>query len=337
MFKNNTFYLTKKIIALVVIFLFTNFFTTGVSASCTVDASGAIVTAQYGKPVTGNVVNNGGGATDQCQVTPIATQIKLFKLAVCKQDTSYNDLSSCQYMLNSTEGIFHTIEMGKTTPLNVAFTIEPGIYPYALVVMSNKTGVKSSFQTTNTMLGRRIDGTWSQGNYCWTDLPGPTTYNGEATNFVEHGQALVGGTPILRCGATAGTPNWSYEIKGDLSTDDDNDLTRCINPNTNANQTGPYGDRIEFGLIGNGNATQNLLKMDDSFATTCENSAKILWTSALITPLNIVKDSTFDLKFKQTDVVWLGFDWFYDNDTAPPLLYGAGPQSPELYIIASDP
>ena len=55
-------------------------------------------------------------------------------------------------MLNSTEGIFHTIEMGKTTPLNVAFTIEPGIYPYALVVMSNKTGVKSSFQTTNTMV-----------------------------------------------------------------------------------------------------------------------------------------------------------------------------------------
>jgi hypothetical protein len=76
--------------------------------------------------------------------------------------------------------------------------------------------------------------------------------------------------------------------------------------------------------------------MDDSFATTCENSAKILWTSALITPLNIVKDSAFDLKFKQTDVAWLSFTWF-DNNTAPPLIYKAGPQSPELHITASDP
>jgi hypothetical protein len=186
------------------------------------------------------------------------------------------------------------------------------------------------------MVGRNVDGTWSQGNYCWTDLPGPTTDNNEATNFVEHGQALVGDTPILRCGATPGTPNWTYEITGDLSNDDDDDLTRCINPNTNANQTGPYGDRKEFNLIGNGNATQNLLQMDDSFATTCENSAKILWTSALITPLNIVKDSAFDLKFKQTDVAWLSFTWF-DNNTAPPLIYKAGPQSPELHITASDP
>ena len=77
--------------------------------------------------------------------------------------------------------------------------------------------------------------------------------------------------------------------------------------------------------------------MDDSFATTCENSAKILWTSALITPLNIVKDSTFDLKFKQKDVAWLGFSYFPNSNTAPPVIYKAGPQSPELYITASDP
>ena len=87
-----------------------------------------------------------------------------------------------------------------------------------------------------------------------------------------------------------------------------------------------------MGLMGNGTATVNLLQSNDTYATTCQNGAKILWTTLLTTPYVITDDSTFALNIKTVDGVSIDFDGGASGATV--LKVGANP--PQLNLVVTD-
>ena len=57
-----------------------------------------------------------------------------------------------------------------------------------------------------------------------------------------------------------------------------------------------------------------MLTTADAFATTCQNAAKIAWTTALTNSITITEDSTFEMLMLATDSNELGFDTGTNND-----------------------
>ena len=92
------------------------------------------------------------------------------------------------------------------------------------------------------------------------------------------------------------------------------------------------GDRTPMGLMGNGTATVSLLQSDDTYATTCQNGAKILWTTLLTTPYVVTEDSTFQLNMKTTDSVSVDFDSDSSNNNI--MKMGADPV--QLYLTVTE-
>ena len=88
----------------------------------------------------------------------------------------------------------------------------------------------------------------------------------------------------LDCGTAEGTVVFTYEV-----------LTKFAQSSCSS-ALGASGDKSTFEIEGTGTArgipTVNLLTAADAFATTCANSAKIAWTTALDTSYVVTKDST---------------------------------------------
>lgn len=87
-----------------------------------------------------------------------------------------------------------------------------------------------------------------------------------------------------------------------------------------------------WGLMGNGTATVNLLQSDDTFATTCQNGAKILWTTLLTSPYVVTDNSTFALNIKTVEGVSIDFDG--GGSSATVLKVGANP--PQLNLVVTN-
>ena len=87
-----------------------------------------------------------------------------------------------------------------------------------------------------------------------------------------------------------------------------------------------------MGLMGNGQATVNLLQSNDTYATTCQNGAKILWTTLLTTPYVVTDDSTFALNIKTVEGVSIDFD--SGESSATVLKVGANP--PQLNLVVTN-
>ena len=70
----------------------------------------------------------------------------------------------------------HVIEKGTSGAMAIPeFSIDPGTYPYMVVVISNKLGIKHSFTATNSLTGVSS----SAGTTCWTSVAGPSAYTNE--------------------------------------------------------------------------------------------------------------------------------------------------------------
>lgn len=167
----------NKLTILISLFLISVVFSTGANATCKENADGKIIS------VSGNsdkqvidVGAQGEREYDSCTQTPDEYKLTFYKLGLCTADTSFNDLSSCQFVINSAAGIEHTIIGTADTPFPIPeFVIDPGTYPYMVVLISAKLAVKHSFQTTNAVGG--VSG--SDGVYCWTSNTGYTGYTSE--------------------------------------------------------------------------------------------------------------------------------------------------------------
>jgi len=303
----------NKIFLLISLFLISIAFSNAANATC--DKTGAAI--QFTQD-SATPVKDDGTAGDQCSDTPDAYKSKFYKLGLCTADTSSNDLSSCEYIINSSAGIEHIITYPTSGEISVPeFMINPGTYPYMVAVLSNKLGIKHSITTTTNVTG--ASGT---GKFCWTSDAGPSAYTNEAV-ATPHGTTIAGdGSDVLiECGTSAGTAIFSYEVINILSQE------ACSDGFDPAN-----GDSQAMGSVGNGTATVGLLQADDSFGTSCANASKILWTTALTTPQVITVDSSYELKLRTQNAVSVDFD--NNEETNAVVKMGADPI--QLYLTVTD-
>jgi len=302
----------NKLTILLGLFLVSAFFSTGANAACVDNGSGVIVvdyTQAQGKPVTDTAVIGDvaiGNPNYDCLITPTEYKLTFYKYGICKADPDLGDLSSCAFLFQFPDGIEHDIELGVTEILPIPeFAIEPGSYPYTYVLLSNKLGMKWSGTMSESTEGENTSGTITNGEKCWTSGRGPTsaTYqasDGSAVTTV-HGTTTADNTVTIQCGGTMGTPAFNYEILTRFSAEDADDNSYYCSDNLLAN-----GDYQQFADIegvgqGRGTPTVSLLTTADVFATTCQNAAKIAWTTDLITPLTVTEDSSFEMLMLATD------------------------------------
>jgi len=315
----------NKLTILISLFLISVVFSTGANATCKEDADGKIIS------VSGNsdkqvidVGAQGERAYDSCTQTPDAYKLTFYKLGLCTADTSFNDLSSCQFVINSAAGIEHTIIGTADTPFPIPeFVIDPGTYPYMVVLISAKLAVKHSFQATNA-----IDGVTGSGVYCWTSNTGYTGYTSESgVTVTGHGNSTSGGTQMLECGSAAGTAVFTHEVINKL-----NGETCSATWVANGDRWPVVNEDNEVVTVGNGTAVVNLLTSTDGFSTSCANVYKILWTTNLTTPQVVTENSSFGLSVRTTNAISIDFDGGSDNKD----IIKAGADPVQLFLTVTD-
>ena len=259
-----------------------------VAANATCDFTGTNLKTVDGD--TANQVWEDGAPSSQCSSTPNQYEVTFYKIAICKENPSNNDLTSCKYLVNDDSGVTHIITKGIESPMSISdFEIEPGTYPYMVVIVSSKLGIKHSFTTTFS-----VKGLAGAGTNCWTALPGPSSFTNEIFTSVAHGVETVGETvQLIDCGVALGTPVFSYEIIGKLTGDE------CTDP------WGALGDRDTFPAE---RATVSLLDHSNTWASSCETAAKIFWVTNMATPYLVRSTSQYNLSIKTTDSVSIDFD-----------------------------
>ena len=323
----------NKIIILSALFLSAIAFSNTASALCVVDGNGAIVIAKDGsgnsetpvKDDTGDDETAANTATTDCTITPDIYKLNIYKFGLCKADPDLNDLSSCQLFFDQAAGVEVDIQAGVSATLPIPeFYIEPGTYPYLYVLLSSKLGMQWSGRMSNAVDGSSGDG--NGGTYCWTSNAGMRASNppsdGSAMTSA-HGTTLEANVKTLDCGTSEGTVVTTYEVLTKFSQSD------CDSA------LGANGDKNTFEIEGVGTArgipTVNLLTSADAFATTCANSAKIAWTTALVTPYTVTENSTFAMSIKATGANNLEFSDGLDNNL---LLLASG--APRIYLTVTD-
>jgi len=320
----------NKIIILSAIFLSVIAFSNSANALCVVNGDGAIVTVSGDSetPVKDDTSRDdytANTATSDCYITPDIYKLNIYKFGLCTADPDLNDLTSCQLFFDQTAGVELDIQAGVSATLPIPeFYIEPGTYPYLYVLLSSKLGMQWSGRMSNAVDGSSGDG--NGGTYCWTSNAGMRASNppsdGSAMTSA-HGTTLASNVKTLDCGTSEGTVVTTYEVLTKFSQSD------CDSA------LGANGDKNTFEIEGVGTArgipTVNLLTSADAFATTCANSAKIAWTTALVTPYTVTENSTFAMSIKATGANNLEFSDGDDNDV---LLLGSG--APRIYLTVTN-
>ena len=326
----------NKLTILFGLFLVSAFFTTSVSAECLKNAVGHIITVNTDSDAPVKDSEDSSTATDQCTDTPDEYEITFYKLGICTASTTGNDLSSCQFILDSAAGVEHIIKEDASDTMEIPnFAIEPGTYPFMVILVSSKLGIKHEMRTTNDVDGSSGDG--NGGTYCWTAVAGPSSFTGEATGLVDtaHGTLTNDGVKLIDCGDAAdfaaATTIFSYEVITKLSDDDDDSTDPC-----GTEAWLDYGDRETYAAEGAGASsgipTISLLTTANAFATSCLNGHKILWTTTLTTPYIVTSESTFELKIRTTEAVSIDFS----NDSTDNDIMKMGADPFKVYLTVTD-
>ena len=195
----------NKILLLLSLSIVASLFANPATATC-VKVGDVITTESSTTPVTDSVA----GAGDQCSDTPDFYKLNFFKLGLCTADPSSNDLSSCEFIINSTAGIEHVISYPSSAEIDVPeFTITPGTYPYSVVLVGNRLGIKHSFQTSVATSGVGA----GSGVYCWTSDTGTTAYTNEVIESDAHGVTTEDdGVQMVTCGSNPGTAVYTLSL-----------------------------------------------------------------------------------------------------------------------------
>jgi len=325
----------NKLTILLGLFLVSAFFTTGANAACVVNADGAIVTVagDSRQPVQDDFAS--GTQSNTCRVTPTNYDLQFYKYGICKTDPSFGDLSSCSLLFNSEFYIPYVIKKGTTGVLRIPpFNIEPGVYPYSYIELSNLIGLNVSITLSNP-----TQGSSGEGTSCWTvkGRTGNAKYdiNGSAWTSSAHGAISGYSTVPLECGEAAdASPENHYFVFNRIS---DSPNYRCdraftANGDRTVQTENPYREDNKFGVgEGAGVATISLLKLDNSFATDCTDAGKLAWTTKLDTAYTITEDSTFGMLVKATDAAILAFSFDVNNDIDSMMTF-----APEITLQVTD-
>jgi hypothetical protein len=165
-----------------------------------------------------------------------------------------------------------------------------------------------------------VDGSSGDGNggqYCWSrglvTASAPGDSNGIAVATV-HGNTEPASTLMIDCDADDDRASAAFtnEILTRFTAGTDESPLYCDSA------LATNGDKSSFELEGVGTArgipTVNLLTTADAFATTCQNAAKIAWTTALVTSFVVTEDSNFSMSIKATAANGIEFDQGNNND-----------------------
>ena len=312
----------NKLTILISLFFASVFFTTTANALCNVNADGEIIfnNSSLEAPVSDDTTIAGeytaGDPTADCLVTPDTYRLTLHKFGLCTADPDLNDLSSCQLFFDQAAGVEVDIQAGVSATLPIPeFYIEPGTYPYLYVLLSNKLGMKWAAKFSNAVDGSSGDG--NGGQYCWSrglvTASAPGDSNGIAVATV-HGNTEPASTLMIDCDADDDRASAAFtnEILTRFTAGTDESPLYCDSA------LATNGDKSSFELEGVGSArgipTVNLLTAADAFATTCQNAAKIAWTTALVTSFVVTEDSNFSMSIKATAANGIEFDQGNNND-----------------------
>ena len=259
-----------------------------VAANATCDFEGQKLKTFDGAAV--KQVWDDGVASDQCSSTPNQYEVTFYKIAICKENPSNNDLTSCRYLVNEDSGVKHIITKGIESTMSISgFEIEPGTYPYMVSIVSSKLGIKHSFTTTFS-----VQGSSGAGTNCWTANPGPSSYTNQSFVSVAHGTTVDHTVQLIDCGVSLGTPVFSYEVIGKLTGD------VC------ADAWGDLGDRDTYPAEG---AVVSLLDQNNTWASSCETAAKMFFVKKnMAAPFLVRPTSLYNLSIKTTDSVSIDFD-----------------------------
>ena len=77
--------------------------------------------------------------------------------------------------------------------------------------------------------------------------------------------------------------------------------------------------------------------MDNSFATACENSAKLLMTTALDETFTVTNKTLYQLNFQQDNLNFIEFRSWEEAAYPDPFLWKIGIDIPSLYLSVSEP
>ena len=312
----------NKLTILICLFFASVFFTTTANALCTVNSDGEIIfdASTLEAPVSDDTTiageyNAGADAAD-CLVTPDTYRLVLHKFGICKADPDLNDLTSCQMFFEQPQGVTVDIKAGVSTALPIPeFYIEPGTYPYLYVLFSNKLGMKWSAKFSAAVDGSSGDG--NGGEYCWTrdKITASAPGNSSGIKVVTvHGDTEPSATKVIDCDADDDRASAAFtnEILTRFTAGTDESPLFCDSA------LAANGDKSDFGIEGVGTArgipTVNLLTTANAFATTCQNAAKIAWTTALVTSFVVTEDSSFSMSIKATAANGIEFDQGNNND-----------------------
>ena len=323
----------NKLTILLGLFLVSAFFTTSANAACVVNADGEIITVagDSQQPVQDDFAS--GTQSNQCRVTPINYTLKFYKFGICKQDPSFNDLSSCAMLFSEAAGVNYGIRKGVSGVLDVPqFIIEPGVYPYSYLEISNKIGLNVSVTMSNP-----TQGSSGEGTSCWTTTgqTANSSYNssGSAWTSGVHGAILAYNTVPLDCGSSAIPVNHNVIINRlSAGTNFRCDDAFADNGDRTVQTSNPYRDDNKFGVgQGLGVATISLLTTNNGYATGCTDAAKLAWTQTLDTAYTITENSTFGMLVKATDAAILAFSFGVNNDIASTIAF-----APEITLQVTD-
>jgi hypothetical protein len=289
----------KKLFSLIVSLLSVFFINNALAGPDTCLKSGAAIITASGNSAT-QVGTLTDSTLDSCSDLPDEYKLEFHAMALCTENPTDLDFSSCQYMLIPTDTpVSHTISYPTSGALDIPeFKIAPGTYPYMMAILSNKLGIKNTITVTNAVDGASS----STGTTCWTSNAGPTGYTNEEYTSA-HGTTVAGGTQMLTCSNTASdaAPIFSYEVIAPLGEGD------CLS-GSDFVTFGAKGGFGSVGDVGNGEGFGSLLQSNTAYATNCGNADRLLWTIELDTPYITTLTSSFEMLMRTVDAVSVDFD-----------------------------
>ena len=217
-----------------------------------------------------------------CTVTPDYVKLEVYQFALCTEMPSNDDITKCDFILNSSAETTLTLGTNSTGVLSGASqaALKGSDYTHAFMVIGSKILLKDSFQFSSDR--KSSDG--GEGTICWT--------NGNSNGFLTADPADNG----ITCGDSDGSKDTeaSYKYFGFKG--------NYFASKANSQSTTNYYTLVQ-GLAGTKASV---------VATTDVNGSYIFLAQQMASSVNMASDSagnlpTLNLAFKVTDAATLSF------------------------------
>ena len=238
-------------------------------------------------------VENDGFNSNSCDEDPDSYGLRFFKLAICKSDPINGDFSTCHDLGDNdlSQGLDHRISPPEALAMDTgAINVPDGDYNFMVAIISNRISITHTQQYANDLRG-----TTGQGTTCWT--VDNTVANTGSLGSAGFAHDVVGTLSNVNtrtamswdCGAeVAAAPEPAFTVVASFAEGG----TPC---------DAGFSGLTTIPSTVNGSASGRLLKADNTVATDCENSSRIMWVISFTSPLVVTEKSNFDLAFRTTD------------------------------------